>query len=263
MQLKYVLTATNTNAMYCDFIEVFIKAWKALIPDIKVRIILIAKEIPQKFKQYKKHIILFPPLDGMNTAFQAQNIRLLYPSLLGANENEKKNEGVLITDMDMLPMNSSYYTGRITNFSNDRFISYRNVLQRFKELPMCYNLATPKVWEELFGVTTLDKLKNTLKEWYKPIKYDGRPGKAGWNTDQKKLYKRVQEWKSKTNRVTYLNDKQLGYRRMNPNARKVSLNPGQKKLIKEGHYSDYHMHRPYSTHKVHIDVIVKILESKN
>ena len=38
------------------------------------------------------------------------------------------NKAILITDIDMIPMNSTYYTKNIENINNDKFIYYRDVL---------------------------------------------------------------------------------------------------------------------------------------
>ena len=52
MKLEYVITSCNLNKLYCDFIPIFVKAWKKLIPDIKVKIILIAEKIPEEYQSY-------------------------------------------------------------------------------------------------------------------------------------------------------------------------------------------------------------------
>ena len=99
MKLDCVLTATNEKKIYLDFVPIFIKTWNKLYPDVDVLIILIAESIPDDLLIYKKNIKLFNPIQNVLTSFTAQFIRLLYPCLLNY-EN-----GVLITDMDMLPMN--------------------------------------------------------------------------------------------------------------------------------------------------------------
>ena len=102
MKLDCVLTAVNENKLYLDFIPIFIKTWNKLYPDVDVKIVLIAKDIPEDLILYKNNIILFNPIEDVLTSFTSQFIRLLYPCIL-----DYKN-GVLITDMDMLPMNSTY-----------------------------------------------------------------------------------------------------------------------------------------------------------
>jgi len=95
MILTDVLTATDLNPMYYNFIPIFIKAWRKLFPEINIHIILIANELIEELESYKAYIKLFKPIDGISTAFIAQNIRLFYPCLL----NDAKG-GILITDME-------------------------------------------------------------------------------------------------------------------------------------------------------------------
>ena len=116
MKLDCVLTAVNEKQIYIDFIPFFIKAWKKLYPLVDIKIILVADKIPDNFLKYKNNIILFKPLDNIFTAYISQYIRLLYPCIL------KYKNGVLITDIDMIPMNKTYYTVNIEKHDNDKFI---------------------------------------------------------------------------------------------------------------------------------------------
>ena len=104
MKLDCVITSVNLNHKYSQFIPLFIKSWSKLLPHIDIKIILINDCIPDKYKEFKENIILFKPIEKMHTAFIAQYIRILYPAILNY-----KN-GILISDMDMIPMNDFYYT---------------------------------------------------------------------------------------------------------------------------------------------------------
>ncbi len=253
MKLEYVLTACDLNPLYCDFIPPFIQAWNKLHPGVKVVIVLISDELPEQLKTYASNIVLFPPIEGLHTAFQAQAIRLLYPALLDTCE------GVLITDMDMIPMNHSYYTKNIDVVTNDKFICFRDVLQQYREIAMCYNLATPQVWGRLFDIASEVNIIDTLKLWYQGTNYLGIPGKSGWTTDQTTLYKVLNRPDVKP-QVVYLNDTQQGYNRLNRSiAVSGKLTREEFEMIKAGRYSDYHMHRPYGDHKQHIDLILSLL----
>ena len=63
--------------------------------------------IPEKFLEYKDNIILFNTIPNVSTSFISQYIRILYPCILNY-EN-----GIMITDIDMLPMNRTYYTEHV------------------------------------------------------------------------------------------------------------------------------------------------------
>ena len=104
MKLDCVLTAVNENTLYLDFIPFFVDTWNKLYPDVDVKVVLIMSEIPSNLEKYKNNIILFKPIPSINTSFISQYIRMLYPCILNY-----KN-GVMITDIDIIPMNKVYYT---------------------------------------------------------------------------------------------------------------------------------------------------------
>ena len=76
MKLDCVLTAVNENKLYIEFIEFFIKTWNKLYPNVDVKIVLVAKKIPDEFSEYKNNIILFEPIDNISTSSISQIIRL-------------------------------------------------------------------------------------------------------------------------------------------------------------------------------------------
>lgn len=246
MKIGTVLTASDLNPLYSEFIPIFIKAWKILFPEVDVIVVLVANEIPDNLKEYSEHIRLSPPIEGIHTAFHAQCIRLLYPRHI------EKEGGVLISDMDMLPMNRYYYENPIADKSDDMFIAYRDVCLPY-EIPMCYSIASPSVWKSMFG----DKSdEETLKEWYTPI-YDGKHGGKGWNTDQLILIQKFKEW---TGPKIILNDRITKYNRLDrvlPHQFNDIANLRCK--IKQGIYSDYHCLRPYTQYKQINDFVVDSL----
>lgn len=247
MKVGTVLVATDTNPLYCDFIPLFVKAWKTLIPEADVCIVMIANEIPERFRQYSEHIKLFPPIEGIHTAFQAQCIRLLYPRLIS------RDEGVLITDMDMLPMRRSYYTDPIANISGDTFVVYRDVCLP-GEISMCYNIAHPAVWRGVFGE---EDAVDILRRWYAPTNYDGQHGGVGWGTDQVILVKMFNEWNGPK---VVLNDTITRFGRLDRIHPWVFADKNALKArIQKGEYADYHCMRPYSENKEINDFVVNCL----
>jgi hypothetical protein len=233
MKIDCVLTATNLNETYCEFIPIFIKTWKKLIPTVDVKIVLIADDIPLEYKEYNDNIILFKPIDNISTAFISQYIRLLYPALL------QYNNGVIISDMDMLPLNSKYYINNVNNIDNDKFIYYRNVLLNDEEIAMCYNIATPKIWATIFNINNENDIINKLRM----INSEG----INWSTDQKHLFKYVMEWNKLTNNLVILKDQDTGFRRLDRG--RFILNEQLSELIKIGYFSDYHALRPHNKYK--------------
>jgi hypothetical protein len=247
MKLDCILTATNDNSMYIEFIPLFIKAWKGLVPEADVKIVLVANEIPDEYKSYSEHIIIFKPIENVSTSLTAQYIRLLYPALL-PYEN-----GVLITDMDMLPMSRDYYVKNIENFDNSKFIYYRHILFNDRQISMCYNVATPKTWSDIFSIYNLQDIVNELVEINKQISYSGIPGESGWFSDQLKLYECVMKWYMKTGNFVFLKDWETGFNR---------LSRGNSLYSPEITYVDFHAMRPYSKYKEINDNVIDQAISK-
>jgi hypothetical protein len=251
MKISYVLTSTTHNQMYYDFIPIFIKAWKKLFPEIKIVILYIHHEIPKKFEEYKEHLVLIKPILNTPVVFTSQYIRLLYPALVDTNRC------VIITDMDMLPMNRQYYEKPIENIPNDRFVYYRsNVLLNEKQIAMCYNVATPQTWQQIFNIDSIEKLRYNIKQMW--FFFQNKPT-AKWSLDQKILYNILQKWNSKTKRVIFLNDKFTGYNRLDRQPKFFRNKELLLKQVKEGFYSDFHSLRPYKQYKTIIDDIINNL----
>lgn len=234
MILDCVLTAVNENKTYLDLCTIFIKTWNKLYPDVDVKIILIAKSIPTNLLLYKDNIILFEPIQNVPTCFTSQFIRLLYPCILNY-----KN-GVMITDVDDLPMSTTFYTKNIEDIQNDKWVNLRDWRtpphSETPQIAMCWQVATPNTWKDVFHIENLQDIKRTITS-YKRI---------SWFSDQLFLYKNVMEWNKKTNRYVFLKDKETGFERLDRSHRWDVDDIHVKKNISEGKYSDYHCYRPMS-----------------
>lgn len=269
MKLDCVLTAVNDNPLYIEFIPIFIKTWNKLYPGVDVKIILISKNIPDEYMQYKDNIILFEPIDNVLTSFTSQLIRLLYPCILNY-EN-----GVMITDMDILPMNKTYYTEYIKDIDNSKFVYYRgHICGEDKQLAMCYNVCTPNVWKDIFNIHSVEDIKILIQSISNSNIIREGHGNIGWDIDQRFLYLKVMEWKNNPNNVVFLFDKDTKYCRLSRhdftmskinnvilnnmvflvegiNATKLvdDTNAAKKDIknaISKGCFSDYHCYRPMS-----------------
>lgn len=254
MKLTDVLTATDSNPLYYQFVPIFIRAWKKLFPSINIHIILIADIMIPELEEYKEYIKLFKPITGVKTSFIAQNIRLFYPCLLNSEG------GVLITDMDIIPMNRQYYTESIKDIEDDKFVCYRQLECVGKdEMVICYNVANSKTWREIFGAKTVQDIKYLIENvLYNNIKYVGHSNMPFWITDQLYLYERTQAWNKNSNRLIILNDKLTNFKRLDR-----GRFPSYSVLINEiacNLYSDYHMYRPYNEYKEINDKVVELLK---
>jgi hypothetical protein len=188
MKLDCVLSAVNENPLYLDFVPIFIKTWNKLYPDVDIKVILISRELPENLLPFQDYIITFTPIENVLTSFTSQFIRLLYPCIL------KYKNGVLITDIDMLPMNNEYYTTNITKFDNDKFIYYRGeVCFDDKQIAMCYNVATPQIWSDIFKVSSLDDIKDIIKNVCRTNTMKQGKNNITWFIDQLTLYSKILE----------------------------------------------------------------------
>ena len=255
MKLDCVLTACNADPLYMDFIPIFIRAWKKLYPGVDVKIILVAEAIPSECSIYSEHIVLFPPIPNINDAFVSQTIRLLYPGLLSCSG------AVLITDMDMLPMNPTYYSAPLVPLDDDTFVHFRNGVMYWRgmnQYAMCYNAARPDVWREITGVSSLDELRAWIVSNY-CREYDGNSDGVGWYSDQVVLYSMLTNWGKKDTKLVCLKDNEIGFSRLD----RINDYTTQQIIpfIQSGYFSDYHCFRPYKEYKEFNDMVVDNLPS--
>lgn len=243
MKLDCVLTAVNNNKLYIDILPLFIKQWNKLYPNVDVKVILINDKIPDEFIEFNNNIILFKPIENISTAFISQYIRLLYPCIMNYNN------GILITDIDDLPMNNTFFTKNIEKFDNEKWINLRDWKIKNKEIAMCWQVATSKTWKEVFKINNLNDIINRIKNVFFSTEYKDGHGELGWNTDQLHLYNYVMDWNKKSNNYIFLKDSETGFNRLNRRNIK-RINNKIKKNIQNGYYSDYHCNRPMSKYSV-------------
>lgn len=182
MKLTTVLGSTNNNPNYYKFIPKQISFWNNF--NVKFIAIFVGNELPEELISYKNNIILWNKNLDINTAFVGQNIRIYYTALL----NLPSDEMVMITDMDMLPCNDTYYKNGIEQFKTEDFIYYRHV--DGNQIYMCYNAAHPSTWGKVFNISNEDDIEEIINNTY-ANNYSGVPGKEGWFTDQLIMYKNL------------------------------------------------------------------------
>lgn len=242
MKFTTVLSACNNNPEYICFIPYFIDSWKKLFPEVKCIVVYIDEIIPENLKKYEENIILFKPLLGISTKYISQNIRLYYPALLDVEG------GIMITDIDMVPLNRDYYLKNIDQYEDDIFIIYRKASN--VQFAMCYCLATKETWSKTFGIKTIENVNNILKingKSYTDIK-----GDSTWFIDQLILTKAIQIY----GKYVILNDIKQGYNRLD----RIYVNKYIQNIekivedVKAKKYSDFHL--PNLRYKEFIEKII-------
>ena len=247
LKLDCVLTAVNEKPKYIEFIPVFIKAWKKFYPKTHIKIVLIANKITKKFLKYSKNIILHKPLPGVSTVFTSQFIRLLYPGLLNYHD-------VMITDIDNIPLNNTYFSENIKNINKKNWVNFRDWKNKSgPQIAMCWQMATPKIWREVFNINSIKDINECLIKINKNNK--------GWFSDQIYLYKKVMEWNTLTQNYIVLKDKNTKYKILDRgNIKNIKLGSDKinsiKKDVNKGIYSDFHLLTSHIKYKDVINFIV-------
>jgi len=231
MRLSAVLTAVNENIKYWRFVPIFIEAWRKFFPDIQIVIVYIGLELPDKLLPYKSYITRFVPLiPDISTAYISQIIRLAFPAIIDVDDDD----GILITDIDMIPMNSWFYKNALHGIPSDKIVSLRPRANE-KEYYMCYMVATAPTWSRIFGIKTLDDVYDFLKKNYNS-KYEERYAGEGWTTDQEVLARALD--KLPQSDLVVLEDAKTGFNRFEEYLDDIKvLLMG----IYDGRYADCHM----------------------
>jgi len=213
--------------------------------------VYVGESLPNHLKN-DPAVRFFKAIPGWPTATQAQCIRLLYPALLGGDD------AVMISDMDMIPLQRAFFTNGFQSFNNTQFVSLRGIDEGERQIYMCYVGATPRVWGEMFNISNEQDIINRLTEWSQTYPADGSHGGLGWCSDQIELYERVKLWqqfsperiglKSWTREIPRLC-------RSNPYVWLYSENLDSE--LKNGKYVDFHM-PPFDSFS---SIIYKILEA--
>lgn len=186
MKLSCALVACNDSPHYLDFWPVVKKAWWDIV-GIPCIMIYVAETVPDHLKA-DPAVIHFQPIQGWPTATQAQVIRLLYPALL------KGDGAVILSDMDMIPMQRDFFHEGFYLFQPNQIVSLRGIDEQEHQIYMCYVGATSQTWRDLFGIQTQEDIRTTMMSWSQRNPADGRHGGTGWCTDQQILYAAVKSW---------------------------------------------------------------------
>ena len=258
LNVRFVVASCNETPEYLAAIPQFIQAWQTFYPSVSIKIIMVMTSIPDNLKIYTPYFVLFPPLAGVSTVFTSQYIRILYPPLLPGDGGIQAG-GVVLTDIDLLPTNNTYFSNAtFAGLTTTSFVNMRGDSQVPKDqIAIAYSVATPLIWQQINGVTSIEVARKKLHMKFKNTKYkDGR--EIGWESDQKALFTMVQEWKKKGGDYATLNSKQTGFHRLH----KSDLSENEGDLLKgelssevalklrRGVYSDYHMIHPVGKYAV-------------
>ena len=81
-------------------------------------------------------------------------------------------------------MNRFYLLETLKNMTIISCYYRDNICLDINEISMCYNVALPKIWNEIFNINSLDDIKNRLKDVFKNNIILEGIGNKGWSIDK-------------------------------------------------------------------------------
>ncbi len=233
MKIDYVVISSDDNPMYKDFYQIVAQRWLDLgFKTYYVNITDKDEIINNEFGI--QHCI--KSLDFVPSGFQSQVVRLFASNFIDGN--------ILMSDIDMLPINGEYYEKYINDLTDDNVIIYSG--QPYGNVPyypMCYILSHSS---NLIKYLEIDKI--TFSEYCKML--SDNYGQA-WNTDEHFMYDRFQ---NHIDKLVIKEDRDFS-KRVDRGNWTYDIN-----LLKSGYYIDSHMLRPYNIYK---DKITQLINDIN
>jgi hypothetical protein len=226
--IDYVIISSDDNPLYKDFYPIVAKRWYDL--GFKTYYINITNE-DSITKNVWGYIHKIKAIESVSTGFQSQVVRLFSSKFIDGN--------LLMSDIDMLPLNGDYYSQYNNELTDDNVIIYSG--QPYGNVPyypMCYVLSNSKNYIKYLDIENL-----TFEQYCKML--SDKYGQA-WNTDENFMYDKFENNKDKV----LIKSRDFS-RRVDRGNWNYDIN-----LLKQGYYIDSHMLRPYNTYKKYIDRLI-------
>lgn len=241
IKIDRVILSTTINPRYIEFWPLVSRLWHDLL-DVRPTLALISEYRDIPIDTTFGDVIYFTPIQGVPTDWHARMIRLLLPAFF-------ENEVCLVSDIDMIPLNKSFFVDSISEVVSDSLVVYdnksyddNNSYKNFTRIPMCYVAAKGSIFKEIFGLHNISEISSKLRKW---VKYDPRA-----SFDEFLLTKSIKNWPNFRSKCVLLNYSLRtlpGHRRFY-----FSYSSGRRfipgaifssELFKKGYYVDFHMHR--------------------
>lgn len=241
MKIDYAIMGSNLDPMYLDFWPIISKVWKEIF-DITPVLGLICDEDSDFIQDEYGLIKKYKAIDGVNTGFQSQIVRHYLTKELNGN--------IIISDIDMVPLSKQYFIDQVTTFDPLKIYvmsSDNDECNQNKEIPMCYNISDSQTFARML------ELDDTWESFVNRLNLMG----FGWTTDQNYLWLKIQ--KAIQNNPS---DVVLLKRGWSVGAdRRIDRLwwSYDQKLVKDGHYIDSHLLRPYNKYKSQVDGLINCL----
>ena len=253
------LTAVNLNQRYLDCVPLFIEYWTSFESSDKAiqyipKVLVLAGELPQELTPYAEWCELLELDNRISSTFGSQAVRIFQPAL-------EESEFVITTDVDMLPLDDRVFMAGVRELVNGSdFVICRDVLAD-GQYPICYNIASPKTWAMVTGVSSPTDLGKKLLTLFEGVvlddSYQGEHGGVGWFADQEAIYSMVGEFEGQGGVVTKLKDNQTGHRRLDRFFMPFPINWLFVGAVSRGIFTDYHVHHPVKKHQRFIKQVMR------
>jgi hypothetical protein len=233
--VDYVVISSDDNPMYKDFYPIVAQRWLDL--GFKTYYVNITDKDEIINNEFGIHHCI-KALDFVSSGFQSQVVRLFTSKFIDGN--------LLMSDIDMLPINGEYYKQYVSELTNENVIIYSG--QPYGNVPyypMCYVLSHSSNFKKYLDIENI-----TFSEYCKML--SDNYGQA-WNTDENFMYDRFQ---SHLDKLVIKNDRDFS-RRVDRGNWIYNID-----LLKSGYYIDSHMLRPYDQYKEYIDKLINVINDK-
>lgn len=234
LKIDRVILSTTVHPNYIEFWPLVARIWRDHL-GIKPTLALISDtDIP--INKTLGDVIQFHIIPGIGAGHQAQMIRMLLPILF-------ENEVCLVADIDILPIDKSFFITQIQNISEDKFIifnglgySKQNSIKNLTRIPMCYIAAKGRIFKEIFKIKSVENFTPTLLRWGE---------NATHTSDEFILLRYLRSWEKLSTDCCFFPNCVNRF-----SGRRIFFLPYNKTKLTRGGYVDFHMHAamPFSQH---------------
>lgn len=187
MKKVLVLSSVNDSPEYVSAVEGASRCWNS-ISNSNITFDFKVIHVNKGFNPFPSKVMLnieqFDVPDDIDSVFASQMLRILCA-------DQFDYDGVLITDVDVLPMDPWYFIRPILSAELSKFLVFRNVISEELQYPMCYLYANPLVWRIILGEDTPTHRLRSHWDQVKGNEYKSQRGSVSWTYDQRWIFSRL------------------------------------------------------------------------
>ena len=181
----------------------------------------------------------------MNDVLASQIFRILVAHTF-------ESDFVMISDLDIVPLSSKYFSQILPRHAR-QFVVARDVISHENQFPMCYLVASPKLWGEVISKVNPVHEFSTISKLAKFDKVLSFRGSLGWTFDQRYVFDKLITWSKNGGDLVRLTDSHTRHRRLDRVIWPKILIPI---LVLNRDYTDYHRKIPLSNFDTFINLFL-------